>query len=76
MKGIPMDKSRKRGQGTGLGLAIAREIIETHGGMVRAESIEGVGTKVSGLLCCPSPRLMRRRFYQNVPSDQRGRRII
>ena len=47
-----MDKSRKRGQGTGLGLAIAREIIGTHGGMgmVRAESIEGVGTKVSVLL--------------------------
>jgi signal transduction histidine kinase len=45
-----VDKSRKRGQGIGLGLAISKEIIEAHGGYVRAESVEGVGTKFSVLL--------------------------
>ncbi|MFQ5610710.1 MAG: sensor histidine kinase [Anaerolineae bacterium] len=40
-----VDKSRKRGRGTGLGLAIVREIVEAHSGYVRAESVEGVGTK-------------------------------
>ncbi len=45
-----VDKSRKRGQGTGLGLAITKEIIEAHGGYVRAESLEGVGTKFTVLL--------------------------
>jgi signal transduction histidine kinase len=33
--------------GSGLGLAIARGLIETHGGQIRADSIEGRGTVVS-----------------------------
>lgn len=45
-----VDKSRKRGRGTGLGLAITKEIVEAHGGQVRAESLEGVGTKFVVLL--------------------------
>jgi signal transduction histidine kinase len=45
-----VDKSRKRGKGTGLGLAIIKEIVEAHRGYVRAESVEGVGTKFTILL--------------------------
>jgi len=45
-----VSKSRKRGRGTGLGLAISKEIIEAHGGYVRAESIQGLGTKIMILL--------------------------
>ncbi len=45
-----VDKSRKRGRGTGLGLAITKEIIEAHGGYIRANSQAGTGTKFMVLL--------------------------
>jgi two-component system OmpR family sensor kinase len=45
-----VDKSRKQGRGTGLGLAIVKEIIDAHGGYIRAQSKEGVGTKFTVVL--------------------------
>jgi len=42
-----VDKSRSRQSGgSGLGLAITKEIIESHGGSIKAESELGQGTKV------------------------------
>jgi signal transduction histidine kinase len=41
-----VDKSRsQKGKGAGLGLAIAKEIVQAHGGQIKAESVVGVGTK-------------------------------
>lgn len=54
----PFFTTRPQG-GTGLGLSITREIVERHGGAVRIESMEGVGTTVeiaippSGLPAAP-----------------------
>jgi two-component system OmpR family sensor kinase len=40
------DKSRGKGsKGAGLGLAIAREIVQAHGGQIKAESLVGLGTR-------------------------------
>jgi len=42
------DKARTRGKGgTGLGLAIAKNIVESHGGMISAASKVGEGTRMS-----------------------------
>jgi len=38
------DKARTRNAGSGLGLAIARQLVQSHGGMIRAESELGQGT--------------------------------
>jgi len=42
-------------EGTGLGLAIVKQIVEAHGGTVRAESIHGAGATVSFTIPSPQP---------------------
>jgi two-component system, OmpR family, sensor kinase len=45
-----VDKARAARQGYGLGLAIAREVVEAHGGQIRAENLEGMGSRFTVLL--------------------------
>jgi two-component system sensor histidine kinase ResE len=50
-----VDKSRKRSGSVGLGLAITREIVEAHGGSIKAESIVGLGTRFTVTLPARAP---------------------
>lgn len=39
-----------KAEGSGLGMAIAKQIVEAHGGSIRAESIQGIGTTITIVL--------------------------
>jgi signal transduction histidine kinase len=41
------DKSRSGGKGSGLGLAICKQIVDAHGGKIDAQSVTGLGTRVT-----------------------------
>jgi len=51
---------QSRGSGSGLGLAIAKDIVEAHGGLIRAESTPGTGTLIAFTL--RSAACMQRRI--------------
>ncbi len=54
------DRSRSRGQsGTGLGLSIARNLVETHGGTLTAESMLGRGATFTCRLPRANPNINR-----------------
>ena len=69
-----VDRARARkGGSSGLGLAIVREIVEAHGGFVRAESDDDIGTSFIVTLPDPGP-LERRNGRASTPQPRSGRR--
>ena len=68
-----VDRARARkGGSSGLGLAIVREIVEAHGGFVRAESDDDIGTSFIVTLPDPGP-LERRNGRASTPQPRSGR---
>ena len=67
------DTSRNTGKGgSGLGLAIVKQIVEDHGGTIRATSIEGEGTTISFTLL----KVRQNGEEQEIPQVQRELRGI
>jgi signal transduction histidine kinase len=66
-----VDKSRARSGGVGLGLTITKEIVEAHGGGIRAESVVGLGSKFVVRLppAQPDDTTIARRRGKTPPPD-------
>ena len=65
------DPSRARATGgAGLGLAIVRQIVEAHGGSVRAESVTGGGAKLTVSLPAAPPLRVPRRVADGGPEPR------
>jgi signal transduction histidine kinase len=61
---VDKSRGRRKSKGAGLGLAITREIVEAHGGHIRAESAVGLGSRFVVWLPLPRPddtTIVRRR---------------
>ena len=66
--------STKKNGGTGLGLSAAKSVLSSHGGLIRLESEEGVGTLVEMLL--PFVEAQKTGKREEIASDSQKRRLL